>query len=59
MASSTTSGYLLTAPEGTPGEWIPNSKGHRQRRRPGGIRPIGLGFRVPCFVISPYSRGVG
>lgn len=24
----------------------------------GGIRgPIGLGFRVPCFVISPYSRG--
>ena len=24
----------------------------------GGIRgPIGLGFRVPCLVISPYSRG--
>lgn len=24
----------------------------------GGIRgPIGLGYRVPCFVISPYSRG--
>ncbi|WP_204079210.1 phospholipase C [Mycobacterium riyadhense] len=46
-----------TAPPGTPGEYItvpdinavPNS---------GGIRgPIGLGFRVPCLVISPYSRG--
>ncbi len=24
----------------------------------GGIRgPIGLGYRVPCIVISPYSRG--
>ncbi|ORW06700.1 phospholipase [Mycobacterium lacus] len=46
-----------TAPPGTPGEYItvpdinavPGS---------GGIRgPIGLGFRVPCFIISPYSRG--
>ncbi|HTX02753.1 MAG TPA: alkaline phosphatase family protein [Candidatus Acidoferrales bacterium] len=31
-------------PPGTPGEFI-------------GGRPIGLGFRVPCVVISPYSRG--
>ncbi len=33
-----------TPPAGTPGEFI------------GGL-PIGLGFRVPCFVISPFSRG--
>ncbi|QUR69781.1 phospholipase [Mycobacterium spongiae] len=46
-----------TAPPGTPGEFVtvpdinsvPGS---------GGIRgPNGLGFRVPCIVISPYSRG--
>jgi len=29
---------------GTPGEFVDG-------------RPIGLGFRVPCMVISPYSRG--
>ncbi len=33
-----------TPPPGTPGEFI---KG----------LPIGLGFRVPCMVISPFSRG--
>ena len=33
-----------TAPAGTPGEYI------------NGL-PIGLGFRVPCLVISPFSRG--
>ncbi len=46
-----------TAPPGTPGEWVtvpdinsvPGS---------GGIRgPLGLGFRVPCIVVSPFSRG--
>ncbi|BBX72952.1 phospholipase C [Mycobacterium shinjukuense] len=46
-----------TAPPGTPGEYVtvpdidavPGS---------GGIRgPLGLGFRVPCIVISPFSRG--
>ena len=46
-----------TPPPGTPGEFVtapdidlvPGS---------GGIRgPIGLGFRVPCFVVSPFSRG--
>jgi len=33
-----------TPPPGTPGEFI-------------GGQPIGLGFRVPCLVISPFSRG--
>jgi phospholipase C len=31
-------------PQGTPGEYI------------NGL-PVGLGFRVPCLVISPFSRG--
>ncbi len=46
-----------TAPAGTPGEWvtIPNIDAVSGS---GGIRgPIGLGFRVPCVVVSPYSRG--
>jgi phospholipase C len=46
-----------TAPLGTAGEYVtvpdinsvPGSSGIRG--------PIGLGFRVPCFVVSPYSRG--
>ena len=29
---------------GTPGEFV------------GGL-PIGLGFRVPCLIVSPFSRG--
>ena len=33
-----------TPPAGTPDEFIDGL-------------PIGLGFRVPCFVISPFSRG--
>jgi phospholipase C len=44
-----------TAPAGTAGEYI---------TAPGSIPdeagiagPIGLGFRVPCLVLSPYSRG--
>jgi phospholipase C len=46
-----------TAPLGTAGEYVtvpdidavPGS---------GGIRgPLGLGFRVPCLVVSPFSRG--
>lgn len=32
------------APEGTPGEWVDG-------------KPIGLGFRVPTIVVSPWSRG--
>jgi phospholipase C len=31
-------------PQGTPGEYV------------NGL-PVGLGFRVPCLVISPFSRG--
>jgi len=45
-----------TAPPGTPGEYltvplgsVPNAAGI--------AGPIGLGFRVPCLVLSPYSRG--
>jgi phospholipase C len=33
-----------TAPKGTPGEYV-------------GDLPIGLGYRVPCLVVSPFSRG--
>jgi phospholipase C len=44
-----------TAPAGTPGEWVTVSP-----LPPGaaGIAgPVGLGFRVPALVISPWSRG--
>ena len=33
-----------TPPPGTPGEFVDGL-------------PIGLGFRVPCIVVSPFSRG--
>jgi phospholipase C len=33
-----------TPPAGTPGEFVDGA-------------PIGLGFRVPCLVLSPFSRG--
>jgi phospholipase C len=44
-----------TAPKGTPGEYVtvdplPDSAD-------GIAGPIGLGFRVPMLVLSPYSRG--
>jgi phospholipase C len=45
----------ITAPAGTPGEYltVANLPAAAQ-----GIRgPIGLGFRVPMLVISPFSRG--
>jgi phospholipase C len=46
-----------TAPPGTPGEYV-TVPDINAVNGSGGIRgPIGLGFRVPCFVISPYSRG--
>jgi len=32
------------APPGTPGEFVDG-------------QPVGLGFRVPCLVVSPFSRG--
>lgn len=47
-----------TAPPGTPGEWVPDSVDINQVSGSGGIRgPIGLGYRVPCLIVSPYSRG--
>jgi len=39
-----------TSPTGTSGEWLTAG-----RAEPRG--PIGLGFRVPMLVISPFSRG--
>ncbi|HZX07674.1 alkaline phosphatase family protein [Kribbella sp.] len=42
-----------TPPPGTPGEFLTTLP-----RQAGGIAgPIGMGFRVPTFVISPWSRG--
>jgi phospholipase C len=43
-----------TAPEGTPGEYFNNFPDPSIGGPKG---PIGLGFRVPMLVISPYSRG--
>ena len=49
----------VTAPPGTPGEYVtvpavpdPTAEGN-----PAITGPIGLGFRVPTLVISPFSRG--
>jgi phospholipase C len=44
-----------TAPAGTPGEYLTVEP---LPSIAGGIRgPVGLGFRVPMLVISPFSRG--
>jgi phospholipase C len=44
-----------TAPVGTPDEYLTSSP---LPAAAGGIAgPIGLGFRVPCLVVSPFSRG--
>jgi phospholipase C len=43
-------------PPGTPGEYITAPLGGVAKSA-GIAGPIGLGFRVPCLVISPYSRG--
>ena len=44
----------LTPPPGTEGEWLTGSL----PAAAGGITgPVGLGFRVPALVISPFSRG--
>jgi phospholipase C len=43
------------APPGTPGEYL---TAPQLPPEAGGIRgPIGLGFRVPMLVVSPFSRG--
>jgi phospholipase C len=45
-----------TAPPGTPGEWL--TAPLAPVAQSGGVAgPVGLGFRVPCLIISPYSRG--
>ena len=41
-----------TPPDGTPGEYLLNA--------PAGVDqlgPVGLGFRVPCILVSPFTRG--
>jgi phospholipase C len=44
-----------TAPEGTPGEWVTVSP--LPAAAAGIAGPVGLGFRVPALVVSPWSRG--
>ncbi len=47
-----------TSKRGTPGEWITAQLDQDTKDIEAGISgPIGLGFRVPGLVISPYSRG--
>jgi phospholipase C len=49
----------VTAPPGTPGEYItaPAVPDPTVAGSPPVTGPIGLGFRVPMLVISPFSRG--
>jgi phospholipase C len=42
-----------TAPAGTPGEFI-TASASTEKDAPG---PIGLGFRVPCVIVSPWTVG--
>ena len=47
-----------TAPAGTPGEYITAPLNLAVPRNASGIAgPIGLGFRVPMLVCSPFARG--
>jgi len=48
-----------TAPLGTPGEYLtaPAVPDATSVGNPGILGPIGLGFRVPMLIISPFSRG--
>ncbi|MFL6061863.1 MAG: phospholipase C [Marmoricola sp.] len=46
-----------TAPPGTPGEYVTKAPLSSVKSSAGIAGPIGLGFRVPGMVISPYSRG--
>jgi phospholipase C len=44
----------VTAPAGTAGEWLSTTP---LPAAAGGIAgPVGLGFRAPCLVVSPFSR---
>jgi phospholipase C len=42
-----------TAPAGTAGEYI-TASAYTEKHAPG---PIGLGFRVPCILVSPWTVG--
>src|ERR1700761_186644 len=42
-----------TAPAGTPGEFV-TASASTEKSAPG---PIGLGFRVPCVLVSPWTVG--
>jgi phospholipase C len=44
-----------TPPPGTEGEYL--TMNPLPADASGVIGPVGLGFRVPCFVMSPFSRG--
>ena len=44
----------VTAPPGTPGEYL---TGTLPSAAEGIAGPVGLGFRTPCLVVSPFSRG--
>ena len=45
----------VTPPAGTTGEWLTASP--LPSAASGIDGPIGLGFRVPCLVVSPFTRG--
>src|ERR1700732_3985183 len=47
----------VTAPPGTAGEFITAPTDPAVVGSPPILGPIGLGFRVPMLVISPFSRG--
>jgi phospholipase C len=49
----------VTAPPGTPGEYVtvPAVPDPTVAGNPAITGPIGLGFRVPMLIISPFSRG--
>jgi phospholipase C len=49
----------MTAPAGTPGEYltVPPVPDATYEGNPAITGPIGLGFRVPMMIISPFSRG--
>ncbi|HEY2214970.1 MAG TPA: alkaline phosphatase family protein [Acidimicrobiales bacterium] len=44
-----------TPPPGTPGEYLTMNPLPADAN--GVVGPVGLGFRVPCFMISPFTRG--
>jgi len=43
-----------TPPAGTPGEFVTKDS---PAVTPGNGLPVGPGFRVPCFIISPWTTG--